>query len=166
MITLEDAINLDIEQKIEAASDAYEFILKNPDAKLDAYINLACLYWEVTDYGFHSAKGLPLAFVHKAGEQMYAVLNMAEQAFGKDPEIEFWRMYFNFTSLGDEPFPKIALEIAQKKEGFLVPYFHIYTQTKDEIYLPQVNQLLKIARQTLTTKNRYIVSILEANKLE
>jgi hypothetical protein len=166
MTTLENAVKLDIDQQIEAASEAYELILTTVNPELKAYINLACLYWEVTDYGFNSGHHLPLTFVQKAGERMYVVLDMAKQEFGNDPEVEFWRLYFNFITLGDEPFPEIALKLTEKKEGFLVPYFHIYDQTKDPKYLPQVKELLAISRQELTTKNRYILSILEANNVD
>ena len=161
MIELNEAVKLDIEQSLVEASEAYEEVIQHDDAILEGFINLACLYWQVTDYGFNATHKLPVEFVQKAGDRMYQILDVAEKRFGSVAEIEFWRNYFNFTTLGGDSFLDKAIGLG-KSGSSLVPYFHIYTQTKDDKYLPEVNQLFTIARTQLTTKNRYIISILES----
>ena len=154
---MNEAITFDINQQYEEAAEAYEAMLNTSDASADVYINLACLYWVCVDPGTIVSKRL---FTH-ASDRMYEVLDEAQAKFGELPEIVFWRLYFNFTILGDPPFPDRALELAQQPDATLVPYFHVYDQTKDPEYRPQVEQLLKATKELPTAKNRYIASILE-----
>lgn len=164
MNILSEAIRADIEQKFEEASEIYEEIISNGDANLEVFINLACLYWEVTDFGFNTAHNLPMKFIHKAGERMYQVLDEAQERFGTVEEVVFWRYYFNFTTLGDDGFLDRAIELGESGSSH-VPYFYIYTQTKNDDYLAQVRQLIVEIENQLTTKNRCILSVV-GNKLQ
>lgn len=165
MSAYEMALEHDIAQEIEKAAEYYEISIRESEATLDAYINLACLYWQATDFGFNAALNLPADFIKIAGSRMYAVLESAEKIFGHHSELTFWRMYFDFTSVGEPPFPEKALELAQQSDDTLVPYMHVYDQTRDEKYRIQVEQLLEEANSTPTTKNRYIASILNSSSL-
>lgn len=160
MTKLDKAIKLDIQQKIVEAAGMYEEVLKEGNVPLDAYLNLACLYWESTDYGFNTGNHLPLGFIGKASDRMNQVLEEAKNAYSNMPEIEFWKLYFDFTTLGEDAFPEKALGLAQRPNASLVPYFHVYDQTKREEYKPYIRQLLEHCKKSLTTKNRYIISLI------
>ena len=162
MISFLDALALDIAGKVEHAANAYEQVLQLKDAPIEAFINLACLYWQSTDFGFNAHYRLSLEFIQKAGRRETEVLDEAERRFGTLPEITFWRMYFAFTSLGEDAFPSEALELVELPNCTNVPYFHIYDQTKDAKYVPKVMDLYNEAQSTQTTKNRYIISLLDS----
>ncbi|MGB1286299.1 MAG: hypothetical protein ACPG7F_07200 [Aggregatilineales bacterium] len=156
------AIELDIHEKYVEASKVYEDVLNEKNIPEEPYINLACLYWDVTDFGVNAHLSLPPDFISHAGNSMYSVLNEAEVRFGFVAEIAFWRLYFNFTTLGDAAYLKKTLELIEDPECSHVPYFHIYSQTKHEKYLPYVEKLIIQARAQPTAKNRYILSVLES----
>lgn len=162
MNDIKQALELAIGQKFEQAAQEYEVSLTKSDISIDAYINLACLYWESVSPGTTASD----TFFEQSSKRMYQVLDEAEEKFGKIPEIEFWRLCFNFITLGDPAFPVKALELAKNPKSSLVPYFHVYSQTRDSKYLPKARKLLEQARLQLTTKNRYIISLLEACGLE
>lgn len=162
-MTFETALELDISGQIEAAAEAYEEVINSQNGPVAAYINLACLYWECTDFGFSVGHGMEPSFMENAGKRMYEVLEEARKKFGDQPEILFWRLYFDFTYLGED-MPPVAkcLELVELPEATLVPYFHVYVQTMATQYLPQARQLLELAKKEKTVKNRYIISVLES----
>lgn len=75
-----------------AASYAYESALTLPDAPLEAYLNLAVLYWEGSEMGNEDyPETLDYYWDHS---QM--VLDRAEAVFGPLPAITFWRRYMHY----------------------------------------------------------------------
>ena len=161
MSRCDEALVLDIAQKVEQAASVYEEVIHLPDAPLDAYINLACLYWSSTDPGQRFTHN----FFYLAGTRMWVVLDEAESKYSTYPEIKFWRLYFQFTTLGEQPFVEQCLEFVKQPNCTLVPYFHIYSQTKEEQYSPKAKLLYQEVLVHRTAKNRYITSVLE-NYLE
>src|SRR5690606_986033 len=153
MSKYELAVQMDIDQKLEAAANAYEEIIKEADAPLDSFINLACLYWVSSQPG-SSARG---EFYTRAGEQLYAVLDEAQERFGKQPEIVFWRLYFNQITLGEPTFLDQALDLVDQPNSSPIVYFYIYAEGNDD-YIPFVRRLYEDAQALKTTKNRYSLS--------
>lgn len=162
MSNLDKAIELDIQQKIVEAADLYEEVLKDGNAPLEAYLNLACLYWESMETGFSGAMKLSPEFQGRAFHRMYRVFDEAKEMYGDIPEAEFWKLYIDFIDYGGEPFPDKALELVQQPNASLVPYFHILFSYGEEKYREKVRQLVAEAKKSLTTKNRYIISITES----
>lgn len=156
MTNLEIAIQEDIAQNREEAARLYELVIKADDPPLEAFINLACLYWNSTDGGHASSK----SFFRLASERMYEVLNEAEEQFGNLPEVQFWRRYFDWTVLGEPQFLDEALELVNTGDTD-TPYFYIYVQANyAEEYRSHAKIVLEKASKKLTTKNRYIISFI------
>ncbi|MBK8033821.1 MAG: hypothetical protein IPK17_30845 [Chloroflexi bacterium] len=99
MDDFQHALDLDVRQELEAAAHAYEQIIAQPDAPLDAYLNLACLYWRCIDFEFTWSLNLEIAFIWRAGERVWQVLDAADAAYPDCAEIRFWRAYFRLTTL-------------------------------------------------------------------
>lgn len=161
MSDYENALALNTALQVEDAAQAYESILQRADAPIEAFINLACVYWRSTEFGFNAGLNLNHKFVGQAGNKMWSVLDQAEKKFKNYPEISFWRMYFSFTTLGEKPFVEECLQFVQQPNSTLVPYFHIYDQTQDRSYISEVKTLYQQCLLEKTLKNRYIISILE-----
>jgi len=155
------ALDLDVRQELEAAAHAYERVIAQPNAPLDAYLNLACLYWRCIDFEFTWSLSLEIAFIWRAGERVWQVLDAAEAVYPQFPEIRFWRAYFRLTTLDQPPFVEACGTLVEQPNATLVPYFYLYSATQDSGYREQARMLYCEAQATLTTKNRYIVSVLE-----
>lgn len=161
MTLFQDAITKDIQREIVTAAKAYECCISNA-APLDAYINLAFLYWQSTEYGFNAAYKLPLEFIHESGDRYLRILDLGMAAFPSSKELVFWNRYFAFISLGGDL-------LQEECEGFieapdnLVPYFFLRTLPGGIQYADAANRLLQSCCLLPTLKNSYIVSVLESN---
>src|SRR5262245_36170266 len=90
--------------KVILAAEAYEQITKGAAPTSEVYINLAVLYWQSTDYGFSASTGLPRDFISYAGERYGQLIHEASELHPDVPEIFFWKLYFDFVTLGEPPF--------------------------------------------------------------
>ena len=143
------------------AALAYEIALQEDEANLDTFLNLAVLYFVCTDFGYSAHHHLLPEFSAKAYERALAILDKAEERFGRNVEIVFWRQYFQYIVLGDEPFIEPCEQLVSSGSS-LVPYFYLFTSFQGEKYRPQAQQLFELVRDGTTAKKRYIRSILES----
>ena len=165
MTSFSDALQQDIAGNISDAASLYEQSIHGEDVPLDAYLNLAVLYWECTDPGFNTGRQLPHDLFLRAPERYETVLLAAEQRLGYAPEIKFWKLYFEFTSQGEPPFVEECRILVAEPDSTLVPYFYLYSASNGQQYWQQASQLLALCKALPTTKNRYIISIIEATAL-
>jgi len=164
MNTFQHAVDADVAERFITATALYEETIRREGTPLDAYINLAVLYWQCTEYGFNAGHRLPLDFIRLAGNRYSAVLDAAEMKFGYSPEIGFWRLYFDYITLGEPEFDEKCKALVAEPGCTLVPYFYLYAEWNEEgrIYRKEAHQLLAECKSCLTTKNRYIISVLES----
>ena len=163
MNLLHIALEKDIHEDILGAAEAYEKVIKG-DGPIDAYINLAFLYWQSTEYGFNAVHHLPLDFIQLAAERYPKVLKQAETRFPGFPEIEFWKLYFDYVSLGTEEFTEECERLVVQQNGSFVLFFYLYSMSGGRCFIDEAMELLKSCRSLPTTKNRYIVSVIEATR--
>ena len=157
--TMITALQDDVEEHIVAAAEGYEFLLKqNPP--VEAYLNLACLYWRSTDFGFASYYRLTDTFYLKAGEKCYEVLERAAEAFPECSEVIFWQRYFAWSERDVAFSDEECLRIAQMPSSSLVPFFRLYSPPECK-YEKEALALLAEIQALPTIKNRYIIPILE-----
>ncbi len=174
MSDLEKALELDIAEKTVAAADAYESVLMDADAPLDAYLNLANIYWFVLESLPCTAYHFDRDFVHRSEKRMNEVLRAAEKKFPDMPEIRFWELFFAYI-FGTDPFHEECLELIQQPNCSLVPFFYLrcfgYKPALEDQaqaeelaleYQAQVEELYKKIKNELTHKNRYIISVLDS----
>ena len=161
MNLLNVTLEKDIRQDFLGATDAYEKVIKE-DGPVDAYINLAFLYWQSTEYGFNAHHHLPLDFIQLAGERYSKILRQAEIRFPGTPEIEFWKRYFDYVSLGTDPFIEECECLVVQQNGSFVPYFYLYSMSGGRRFKDEAMDVLKTCKSLPTTKNRYIASVIEA----
>lgn len=167
-ITFATAVELDIAKNVPAAILAYEKVIEQGNALLDAYINLAFIYWESSNpfesslFDFRGGREL-LEDLGQAWDLCEATLDKAEQIYGKETEIVFWKRYFNYITIGENFSLEERLELVKKPGSSNIPYFSIYILSEDtpefrlfaqDLYTEAINQP--------TTKNRYIISMLES----
>jgi hypothetical protein len=153
----EEAVKLDVNQDRVMAAQAYEKANKESHVPVASYINLACLYWLSTDFGALVTYDFRLL----ASTRMLQVLDEACERYDELPELTFWKLHIAYIDLGGDSFLDKALTLVQLPSSTLVPYFYIYINTKDPAYLPQARELITLSRAELTTKSRYILSMLD-----
>ena len=156
--SLAQAVADDINEQVERAIYGYEQALKVPDAQVEAYINLICLYWQCVDFGFASYHKLSDSF-DQVWDKCFALLSEAEQLFPRHGELLFWRHYIVWAELNEAFHYEECLALAQMPNASLVPYFRIYSPPNPE-YEAQARELLRICEAQPTAKNRYIISVL------
>ena len=163
MTVFSDAVQQDIAGNIPIAASLYEQVIHGEDVTLDAYLNLSVLYWQCIEPGFLVAgQRVEHDLFMYAAKRYTTVLHEAEKKFGFIPEIEFWRLYFGFITLGEPPFDEECKIIVTKPGSTLVPYFYLYSVVSEQQYSQPSIELLTLCNALPTTKNRYIVSVIEA----
>lgn len=157
-MTLASAIAADCAEQIEPAAEAYEVHLQQSHGDLVALINLAVLYWQVTDFGFSTAYALSPTFVAAAGKRFPILLAQAEHA----SEAQFWSNYIRWADLG-EPFSmSVCEEMLRRDPETIVPAMYIFSVSRGLRCRSQAVRLLGQSRTQPTTKNRYIISVVES----
>lgn len=82
-MTLGAAVKADQEGRLVGAAALYEEALSEGDVPVDALMDMAILYWQATDYGYWTGKGLPVEFAKRAGGRFRQILDIAR---GSSPE--------------------------------------------------------------------------------
>jgi hypothetical protein len=157
------AVGLDIAEQYEHAAELYELVIKEENPPVDAFLNLAVLYWECTDFGIMAGYHLPVDFVKKAHVRHEEVLVEAKERFAEFPEVTFWQRYIiDYRGMRTDFSVDDAIYLTTRPNSTLVPYFYIYLASqRSSEYRPLAMQLFEDAHLSKTTKNRYIISMLE-----
>ena len=162
MKSLLDAVQRDIEGDYVRAADHYEQVIQAGGASLEAYLNLAVLYWQCTDYGFNASHKLDIEFIHKSGERYQLLLQEAGQRFSNRPEIKFWVLYCDYITLGNPPFVEECKLLVDASNQTLVPYFYLYSASQGSEYEAKAHILLEECLKHPTVKNKYIASVIKS----
>lgn len=160
MSVRQEAAVLDAQDQPVETARAYEAAITSSDADLDTYLNLAVLYFVCNDGGYAAQHQLPISFLDIAWRRAFDVLNEAEQRFGELLEISFWRKYFQFILLGEEPFYEECERLVIGRT-MLIPYFYLFGFQEGTKYQQQAEELYNLVKAGSTAKERYIASILE-----
>lgn len=154
------ALTFDAQVRPVEAAWAYEIATTAPDAELELFLNLAVLYFECVDSGYATHHRLLEDFVSGAWTRAFETLQVAENRFGSQTEIEFWRLYFSFIYSDEEPIDDACRKLVDRKDS-LVPYLYLFTSSGKKKYLEEAGELLQIVKDGDTERKRYIKSVLE-----
>jgi hypothetical protein len=155
------ALTFDAQVSPVEAAWAYEVAVNDPDAELELFLNLAVLYFGCADFGYAAHHHLSEAFVSGAWTRAFEILKKAEEKFGTQTELEFWRLYFSFVHLDDESIHTACRELADRKDS-LVPYLYLFTASEKKEHLKEARELFESVKDGTTERKRYIKSVLES----
>lgn len=156
-----EALRNDMEGNFREAIAQYEQALAIDSAPLDAYLNLAFLYWQCIDFGFLAYHSLDDIFVDSAAIRYKVILQEAEYRYPDSIEVRFWKLYFDYITLGINDIIMECHNLAHQDN--LVPYFFLFAHSGGNQYGEQAKQLIERCKKVPTAKNRYIQSVLESN---
>jgi hypothetical protein len=158
MTSLDEARDLDAADERVAAAKKYEEALRTGDDGLAALLDLAVLYFTLLDPGEAAAHHVGREFLDQAWERANELLREAEERFGRNSEIDFWRRYFAFIVLGEEPFVADCRRIANSDES-LVPFFYLWSESGGDEYRKEAEALYKRVSAGRTARERYVRSM-------
>ncbi|MEZ4912395.1 MAG: hypothetical protein R2774_16215 [Saprospiraceae bacterium] len=155
------ALEKDINKQYNDAAIYYQQSIDDGEINLEAFLNLAFLYWTFQDYGFFSYFNISEE-LRRIGYQKYSeILEKGIKQFPNNLELHFWERYFQHIFFDDEFSEsdcKILIE-KYKTDQSITPYFFLYLFDKIK-YKEKRNDLLAICDKTPTAKNLYIKSII------
>lgn len=156
-------ISSEINGQYLQATKEYETVIENSgDVPIEAYTNLAFLYWEFAiEPPFARNYSIPEEWSLIAGERYPIIIQKGLVKYPQSVELHFWQRYFSHILWADE-FTQEECEQLVEKYGdteSIVPYFFLYLFDKEK-YKEKRNQLLKRCEELPTAKNQYIKSIL------
>ena len=159
MNEIEIAIEKDISHQYSDA--VYHYINSIRDENnLDAYINLAFLYWIFQDYGFFSNNKIPNELRDTGYEEFLNIIKLGLEKFPNDTELNFWEKYFQLILFGEDFSEQDCKNLLERyKSNSLVPYFYLYLFDKEK-YKEKIIELIEEINNSSTAKNLYIKSVI------
>ncbi len=166
MNTIENALELEYYRDYAGAVSVYKKIIGNTHPPVDAFINLAFLYWSIVndrlfdtltkkEYGVSAELIL-------ASDKMYEfIINLGLQEYPKNIELAFWKLYFSEISYGkDVTEDDYKSLLTHYHNDSLIPYLVLaaYDKTK---YRNELSILREKCSNHPTAKNLYIKAVIE-----
>jgi hypothetical protein len=167
MTKIELAVTKDIQRSFFEAIELYEEIISAQFAPIDAYINLAFIYWRFgADFGFQAANNISNEWRDIGAKKYSKVISDALKLYPQSRELHFWEKYFPHRDYFSDFSSEECLAIIEKYniDESLVPYFFLYLDNPKK-YSVQRNRLLLQCEKTPTQKNVYIMALLTSNAL-
>jgi tetratricopeptide (TPR) repeat protein len=160
-IIYQQALIKDIQSEYLEAVNLYEKSIAKNENSIDAYLNLAFIYWESnSQFVFSNGVEIAPSFSKININKYIEILDLGLIKFKNNREILFWKKYFRFASIGEE-FSKKECEFFLKIPGeSKIPYFFLYLFDSVR-YFDERNEILAICKEMPTAKNNWIKSIIE-----
>jgi hypothetical protein len=157
--SLKGARELSLRGRIVEAGEVYENIIASR-RDLDAYVDLAILYWQATSSGFSTYYRLDEEFVAFASTRYQVLLHDAAIVHSGRVEPEFWRLYIGVIEYGDPEFIDRCKQFVASEPDCLVPYLHLHVTSESDRYLEKAIELAAECKAAPSVKNNYILSVL------
>jgi len=157
------ALSLDAEvnKPVETAW-AYEVAIRDPNAELCLFLNLAAIYFSANDVGYAAAHHLDVRFVDSAYYRSREVLEEAESRFGKHPEITAWLFHLDDRVLGQDSTPGAYEALSQQPNALLAQLLGGATATYQG-RRAALEESLTESGIRCTERGRYMASLLSAH---
>ena len=157
------AVNLDVAENYDEAITNYEdAILENEKLHTDAFSNLAFIYWNLAFASpFEIKPEVADRWSIIGGERYSIILEMGINRQADILELIFWKRYCSHIVFGEDFTPKECMSLIEsyRLSQSHVPYFFLWLFDKKK-YVAECTELLRRCKKEMTTKNRYIISIL------
>jgi hypothetical protein len=154
------ARELDAAGELLAAVSEYEKAIRSGEGDLEAYLDLAVLYFVLLDGGMISHLDLAQDFVDLAWSRANQLLDEAQERFGVNSEAEFWKRYLEFIVVGAD-LPLDEVRRLASCPGALTPVFHLFASSNGAAFPEEAERLYQSVRFGRTARDRYIKGIIE-----
>ena len=150
--------------EILRAAELYEASLN--DASEEALINLAVLYWQMTDYGFSTTLRLSPEVVERAGLRFNEVLDEAARKYPGSAAVAFWRRYIAWADLGDPFDAEDCRQLLRENPEYLEPAMYLFSTSQGRESEREALTLLAQCQRLGTVRARYVASVIESARVQ
>jgi hypothetical protein len=156
------ALQLDIYQRYPEALIEYEKSIACGEHIIDAYINVAFIYWRsAVEFCWADACYLPNWMRGLGGARYVEILDLAADLFPEVADIYFWRRYLEHRSIyTDFEEHEVIDIIVNYKLTSMDPYFFAYL-FDEEKYKAQRDDILRACAALPICKYLYVKPIIE-----
>lgn len=157
------AIDKDFNKQYNDAVVYYQKSVDENELNVDAYLNLAFLYWNFQDFGFFTYYNISERLREIGYIKYNEIIENGINQFPNNVELKFWKKYFQHIFFGEEFSEKECKKLIERygEDEYIIPYFYLYLFDKKK-YEVEKNKLLHECAKQPTAKNIYIMSILES----
>lgn len=157
------AIRLDREGKLASAARAYEDLLEAHVKSGEVLANLLVLYWQATDFGFWTTKGLSPEFVDVAGRRLWTMLSWEDSSLVRLPEYLFWSRYIRWADLNEGFSFDECISIMREYPDYPEPAMFAYAASEGRQMKREAEQLLESCSTIGTVRANYVTSVLSSS---
>jgi hypothetical protein len=144
------------------AIELYEGVVGDASCPVEGLLNLAVIYWRITDFGFWTARELDGDLVARAGPRVDEILEIARSRFPSALQPLFWSKYIAWADLGE---PLDTAECAQmlvNEPSYLEPAMYLVAVSEGKEARTEASSLLEQASRERTCRARYVCSVVES----
>ena len=150
------AAGLDADAKLIDAAWAYELAVQGTEASLEEYLDLAAVYFTLTDPGYFLAHDIDRRVIDVAYVRAQEVLILAAKRFGTSSETSAWQFLLRERVLG-ESFPREIME-RLAHAGSSTATLALYIASERTLFAHEAKAVIDEARSQTTARKRYIFS--------
>jgi len=157
-------VDCDIKHLYTDAIDYYQESIVKKEMEINAYLNLAFIYWAAaSELNWSIAENIPKEIRQTGYKKSFIILELAE-AIWENIEIKFWKEWFVKETILEYLDEKETLAILKENPNqSLVPYFNLIICNPDNLeYRKQGYILYENCKKEVTAKNRYILTFIES----
>ena len=143
------------------AARLYEALNAECQLSPQAYADAICLNWQMTDFGYSTAKNLSPEAVRVAGDRLSALLQKVESKYPQHPELSFWRRYIRWADSGQAYLVEEAERALVDHPACRLPLVYIAQQPRIAgKYLREIERLRDEYSNPRTHREQYVYTTL------
>jgi hypothetical protein len=150
------AVTADENSQYQQAVAAYETHLADEPGDVEATINLAMLYWEVSRC--RAAAGMNGRGA--AARRLCEILNSSGQRFASSAEMYFWRQYITLSQRGEPLEASECRQLMQERPHYLEPSFVLFSSSGGQEAEAEAMRLLADCAEHPTARGRHVISVI------
>jgi hypothetical protein len=162
MDAVQHARDADRAGNYQEAADAYEAAIAAGNRAPDVLLDLAGLYWTLTDPGVAAGHHVPAPFMERAGKRLRPILDEAIQRYPDNPEVVFWKKYIGWADFGGGLRRDECLAMVHGPQAIDTPIIFLVADGIEGLE-ERAQRLLDLARREGTARDSYVVSVLEGH---
>jgi len=150
------AASLDADGVLVDAAWAYELAVQRPEASQEEFLNLAAVYFTLTDPGYFLAHGIDRRVIDIAYGRAQEILFLADKRFGTSSETSAWQFLLRERVLGEHIPNEIMERLAQA--GSPTARLALYVSSERTSFVYEARAVIDAARSQSTARKRYLFS--------
>lgn len=159
-MSLAAAATADCEQELRRAASLYEASLDEVVQDRSAIVDMAFVYWTLTDPGTAAALNLSSAFVEQAARRKNDLFALGLRLYPASTSLRFWDRYFRWIDVGAPLDAEYCEALLREDPSELAPALYLAMSSGGRRARREAERLLAESRRDNRTRARYVASVL------